>query len=236
MPDCDTPAGVAVDAEHIYWTRVRTLADHAIGRANLDGTGRRPELHHRAGRTPAASGSASTQRTSTGPTQLRRLSGHDRARQPRRLWRRPDLHHRARLPRGVAVDAAHVYWTRVYAAPGTIGRANLDGSGVDQSFITDAGHFGAIAVNFSVGKLKKANNKGTAKLTLEVPAPGGIALAQTKKLKGAEVRAEAAGEVQLAIKPTGKAKKKLARTARSRSRSRSPTRPTAASRRRRPRR
>ena len=67
-------------------------------------------------------------------------------------------------------------------------------------------------MNFSVGKLKKAKNKGIAKLTVEVPAPGEIALAQTKKLKGAEVRAEAAGEVQLAIKPRGKAKKKLAET------------------------
>ena len=66
-------------------------------------------------------------------------------------------------------------------------------------------------MNFSLGKLKKANNKGTAKLTLEVPAPGGIALAQTTKVNAAEVRAEAAGKVQLAIKPRGKAKKKLAK-------------------------
>jgi virginiamycin B lyase len=40
----------------------------------------------------------------------------------------------ASAPCGVAADAAHVYWTN--SDSGTIGRANLDGTGVDQSFIT----------------------------------------------------------------------------------------------------
>ena len=35
----------------------------------------------------------------------------------------------------MAVDGQHIYWTN---ADGTIGRANLDGSGVNQSFITGA--------------------------------------------------------------------------------------------------
>ncbi len=37
-------------------------------------------------------------------------------------------------PLGVAVDGAHLYWA---GPPGTIARANLDGTGVNQSFITD---------------------------------------------------------------------------------------------------
>jgi hypothetical protein len=37
------------------------------------------------------------------------------------------------LPCGVAVDSAHVYWNN-YSLPG-IGRANLDGTGIDQDFI-----------------------------------------------------------------------------------------------------
>jgi sugar lactone lactonase YvrE len=37
---------------------------------------------------------------------------------------------------GVAVDAGHVYWAIVFA--GTIGRANLDGTGVDEFFIPAA--------------------------------------------------------------------------------------------------
>jgi len=36
----------------------------------------------------------------------------------------------------VAVDAAHVYWTNIDA--NTIGRANLDGTGANQRFITTA--------------------------------------------------------------------------------------------------
>src|SRR5262249_54290842 len=39
-------------------------------------------------------------------------------------------------PGGVAVDGGHVYWSD--PDNGTIGRANLDGSGVTQTFITGA--------------------------------------------------------------------------------------------------
>jgi hypothetical protein len=38
------------------------------------------------------------------------------------------------LPCGVTVDAAHLYWAN--ATTGAIGRANLDGTGVNQDFIT----------------------------------------------------------------------------------------------------
>ena len=89
----------------------------------------------------------------------------------------------------------------------------LAGSNVDYGFITPVHRAspGGVAVNFSLGKLKKDKTRGTAKLTVEVPARGGIALAETRKVKGAELRAEAAGEVTLTIKPRGTAKKKLAK-------------------------
>src|SRR5262249_4411359 len=38
---------------------------------------------------------------------------------------------------GIAVDGTHIYWANNSAF--TIGRANLDGTGVNQNFITDAG-------------------------------------------------------------------------------------------------
>jgi DNA-binding beta-propeller fold protein YncE len=63
---------------------------------------------------------------------------------------------------------------------------------------------------FSFGKVKKNKRKGTAKLTVEVPGPGGLELAKTKKVKGASKQALSAGDVKLVIKPRGNAKKKVA--------------------------
>ena len=191
------PRGVAVDAAHVYWTN-SGFNINTIGRANLDGTGVDPSFVEVSGAVGVTVDAAHVYWTnpSTGTIGRANLdgSGVDQS------------FIEANGPTGLAVDAAHVYWTT-----STIGRANLDGLGVQQSFITiGAGPPFALAVNFSVGKLKKANDKGIAELTLEVPAPGVVALTQTKKAKGAEVRADAAGDVQLPVKPRGKAKKKLA--------------------------
>ncbi len=62
---------------------------------------------------------------------------------------------------------------------------------------------------FSFGKLKRNKRKGTAKLTVNVPGPGALELAQDKKVKGDQARAESAGDTTLTVKPKGKAKKKL---------------------------
>ena len=84
--------GVAVDATHVYWTN--TGAD-TIGRANLDGTA----VNQGSSPVPASRrGSRSTATTSTGPD--RRPPRHDRARQPRRHGRRPELHRRPAARRG----------------------------------------------------------------------------------------------------------------------------------------
>ena len=219
-PPTAPPAEIAVDAEHIYWTQFvvpgpppprppppRSDAPTSTARASTRASS--------PSRPPTPGDWPSTPSTSTGtraPTPAFNDATIGRANLDgsginQSLIQAPGT--------ALAVDAAHLYWSGNLVGPHPtpwIGRANLDGTGVDPSIVKEpGGQVGAIAVNFSVGKLKKANNKGTAKLTLEVPAPGEIALAQTKKLKGAEVRAEAAGEVQLAIKPRGKAKKKLAK-------------------------
>jgi hypothetical protein len=65
--------------------------------------------------------------------------------------------------------------------------------------------------DFSFGKVKKNKRRGTAKLTVEVPGPGDLDLAEGKKVKGAEARAETAGAVRLPIVPRGKAKRRLKR-------------------------
>ena len=56
------------------------------------------------------------------------------------------------LPEGVAVDANHVYWANCAGCVTgtTIGRANLDGTGVDQNFITELGSAFGVAVDSPV--------------------------------------------------------------------------------------
>jgi hypothetical protein len=65
---------------------------------------------------------------------------------------------------------------------------------------------------FSFGKVKKNKRKGTAKLTVEIEdGPGELGLTKTKKVKADDEAVEGAGrtEEKLAIKPKGKARKKL---------------------------
>jgi hypothetical protein len=100
IPGATQPFGstdVTVDATHIYWADNRA---GTIGRANRDGTGADPNFI-----------------TGLDTNKVLNITGND-------------------TPASVAVDAAHIYWTS-YAA-GTIGRANLDGTGVHQKFITGA--------------------------------------------------------------------------------------------------
>jgi hypothetical protein len=95
------------------------------------------------------------------------------------------------VPGGVAVDAAHIYWTN--ADSHTIGRANLDGSGVDQNFITgvsfpsvgasllavDGGHiyWASLTVNpdnTANQTIGRANLDGSAPNASFITAPFGV--------------------------------------------------------------
>jgi low-density lipoprotein receptor class B len=74
-------------------------------------------------------------------------------------------------PHGVAVDAAHIYWTNVLntnTGAGTIGRANLDGTGVDQNFITGVKPTGGLAVDG--GHLYWGNQDDSRTLQFGIPA------------------------------------------------------------------
>jgi len=114
----NVPAGIAVDATHIYWAAFDPVG--AIGRANLDGSDVDQTLI-------------------------------------------PDI----TSPVGIAVDATHIFWTNDYN--GTIGRANLDGTGVNQAFITGASVPLGMAVdskfiywvNQATGTIGRANLNGT---------------------------------------------------------------------------
>lgn len=86
---------------------------------------------------------------------------------------------------GVAVDASHVFWAE--PAKGSIGRANLDGSGADYTFITGAENPCGIAVdgahiywaNFRGGSIGRANLDGsgvTQAFIGAVDGPCGVAV------------------------------------------------------------
>jgi hypothetical protein len=140
-----TPHGVAVDGAHVYWTN----ANGTIGRANLDGTNAAQSFivaplsdqgsgvavdgshiywvsSFGGGPGAGAIGRANLDGTGVEPNFISGIS---------------------RPAGGVVVDGSHVYWTSYDPAnpfivlnggalPTRIGRANLNGTGVEESFIS----------------------------------------------------------------------------------------------------
>ena len=64
---------------------------------------------------------------------------------------------------------------------------------------------------FRFGKVKLNRRKRTATLAVRVPGPGSLSL-RGKGIRGQRKAVRAAGTVKLVVRPTGKAKRKLART------------------------
>jgi phage terminase large subunit-like protein len=63
--------------------------------------------------------------------------------------------------------------------------------------------------NFTFGPVKKNKRKGTAKLYVNVPGPGDLALEGTGRSKSDTERANSQGSVFLNVKPNAKGKRKL---------------------------
>ena len=138
--------GIAVDSSHIYWADSR---HNTIGRANLDGSGVDPSFI--AGTGQVMEGVAVDGQhvywtqldaglPAVGSVGRANLDGTDA--DGSFITGAPD-------PEGMAVDFDHIYWANAFdcdyhtdpvssCAGGTIARANLDGSGVNQSFVTAA--------------------------------------------------------------------------------------------------
>jgi virginiamycin B lyase len=128
------PAGIAIDASHVYWTE---FTAGAIGRANLDGTGVDRSFISAIGTFPSGLavdgghiywttgdtlGRANLDGTGVEPTFIPVGT-------PSLLNPQPEVTE----TRGPAVDGTHLYWGDMGAA--RIGRANLDGTGIEGSFI-----------------------------------------------------------------------------------------------------
>ena len=127
----------AVDAGHVYWANGLTRRRDRPRRPRRPEP--EPELHHHA----AARGRR-------GRRQSRLLgeqqSGHDRPRRPRRLRTRTRASSPAPAPRTASPSTPATSTGRT-TITGTIGRADLDGSDADQSFITGATDPNGVAVD-----------------------------------------------------------------------------------------
>ena len=145
-------------AAGLYWTNG---GGSAFGRANVDGSG-----------ADRASSPAQPPAWGRGRRPLPLLGQqrqrHDRAGEPATARAPTRASSPAPAPRsGWRSTAQHVYWAN--SGTGTIGRANLDGTGVNQSFITGAGSPAGVAVdgqhvywaNSGNGTIGRANLDGT---------------------------------------------------------------------------
>jgi virginiamycin B lyase len=159
------PGGLAVDDAHIYWgddeiTNSPQLSGGSIGRANLDGTGverqfipggdpfgvsvaRSPAVNAShlywsdIGAAPMTIGRASLDGTAFEPSFIEFPLGVELGTD------------QTTVPVGIAVDADHVYWANIgdRASNGTIGRAGIDGTGMERKFITGIGTPDAVAAD-----------------------------------------------------------------------------------------
>ena len=205
--------GLAVDDAHLYWANTAThealgIAP-SIGRANLDGTGRNhgfiadvnvsfasgvavddehvywvSKFGDDFGFKPASGAIGRANLDGTGVDESF-ISG-------------------VNFPSGgVAVEGSHLYWTSyspdtnpndLYSSPSRIGRADVDGTGVEENFITRASGVTELAVDDShvwwawqgrfAGGIARANLDGTGVENVigggeEDPFPCGIAVTDT---------------------------------------------------------
>jgi hypothetical protein len=152
------PCGVALDRKHIYWGEAlggkvgRPAEGGAVGRANRDGSGVNANFIPTPGRGACgvaiagshiywASGGAIARANVDG-------TGVDLQFIPGLAIPRTSRTSLGGGPCGVAVAAKYIYWvSRAESSkPVTIGRARLDGTGVNKRFITDVTNSCGIAV------------------------------------------------------------------------------------------
>jgi hypothetical protein len=128
---------------------------------------------------------------------------------------------------GLAVNPQYIFWSNVSNPFGSnvIGRANIDGTGKNQSLITGVGQPGLMAAapsnKITINSITKKKKKGTATINAKVPGPGQVTLNQVNTPPDANATAAAVKQVGLTInqassfalpvKPQGKTAKKLKR-------------------------
>jgi hypothetical protein len=154
------PIGIAIDAGHVYWGSYNL---GYLGRSNLDGTNPNSSfISSSAGIEGVAVDSGHIYWTNYSIPSIFRsnLDGTN--------VNSSFISGVANL-RGLAVDSHHIYWANV---GGSIGRANIDGSEVDENFIPLSVNSGVMGVsvdskyiywtNLTTGQIGRAKLDGTA--------------------------------------------------------------------------
>jgi virginiamycin B lyase len=172
------PGQVVVDASHIYWFN---RGDGAIGRANIDGSGVNADF------IPGAAAVGSGLAVGDGYIFWTDFQNSTLGRANVDGSGAGTIVTGLMSPRGVAVDAGHVYWTNYGVENGQlpIGRANLDGTEAVNDFILapspGTGQIGQMVADSSHlywghgPNIARATSDGTNINTGFAVAPGGNA-------------------------------------------------------------
>ena len=150
-----TGAGfLAVDGAHIYWSASNSIASNSIGRANLDGSGVNDGFITGANSVAGvAVGSGHIYWTNSATNSIGRANLDSNGNLVSGSVDQNFITETTN-PNGIAVDGAHVYWANAGSNSHSIGWANLDGTGVNESFITSATNtFGGVAVDSGTGSV-----------------------------------------------------------------------------------
>jgi hypothetical protein len=199
--------GVDVDHLHIYWGNNE---QGRIGRANLDGSGLDRSFIRAPGDTCGVDVAGnqiywSTAQSPQGPSGVFRAS---------LTTRHPQALIKAPTGCGVAVNSEHLYWAA--ESPRAVGRAELDGSNPDFSFIgSPASPTGLALDSLSappflklLPKAKLNRSLGTATLRVHITLPGSFQLV-AHSVKAFARNKPAAGTYAVKVIPVAALKRRL---------------------------
>lgn len=154
------PTAMVVDGTEIYWVN---NSDNSVRRANIDGSGESSSAF-----IPGGFTSAWGVAIDSNYAYYTNVAGNSIGRKHRTTGELTQAHvvGTGTQPLSVAVDSAHIYWT---SGENRIGRANLDGTGVDVDFIAGLDSPRTVAVNGShifwtnngTGSIGRANLDGS---------------------------------------------------------------------------
>ncbi len=141
VPTGQLPFAIALDSAHIYWANQNS---DTIGRANIDGSGVDNSFMTGINEPSGVAVTASHLYWSTIGGQVGRANLDGTA-------RNASLVTGVAEPCGLAVDSGHLYWADIATGtPAYIGRAGLDGSGKQLTYVTiPVGFPCGVAVNSS---------------------------------------------------------------------------------------